>query len=179
MRIRGFFVAHAESRRLPRVTFRKLADSRARRMNRARVFHRFERRSHARASRGAASRVGGQAYRARQRPARHGGETESLRGSACDNQSTGRCRVSERQWTRLPSAMSPSKRARTRRAPTPDAKKAGLRCLREGPIYREARRMIKRLSLLAALFLLVGCADDPQSCKQAGGVWDGLTCSLR
>jgi hypothetical protein len=29
------------------------------------------------------------------------------------------------------------------------------------------------------LFLLAGCADDPRSCRQAGGVWDGVSCSAR
>ncbi|HEY3917520.1 MAG TPA: hypothetical protein VGL83_06990 [Stellaceae bacterium] len=39
--------------------------------------------------------------------------------------------------------------------------------------------MMTRCFVLLALFLLAGCADDPKSCKQAGGVWDGATCSLR
>ncbi len=39
--------------------------------------------------------------------------------------------------------------------------------------------MIARFLLFGALLLLVGCADDPQSCQQAGGSWDGVICSLR
>ncbi len=38
--------------------------------------------------------------------------------------------------------------------------------------------MITRVFVLFALFLLVGCADDPQSCSRAGGVWDDVSCSL-
>jgi hypothetical protein len=39
--------------------------------------------------------------------------------------------------------------------------------------------MISRLLVFTALFLLVGCADDPESCRQAGGVWSGISCSAR
>lgn len=36
-----------------------------------------------------------------------------------------------------------------------------------------------RFVALLAIFLLAGCADDPQSCKASGGVWSGSTCSAR
>lgn len=39
--------------------------------------------------------------------------------------------------------------------------------------------MTARFTLLILCLLLAGCADDPQSCQQAGGVWDGVLCSLR
>jgi hypothetical protein len=39
--------------------------------------------------------------------------------------------------------------------------------------------MIARIFVLVGLLLLVGCADDPQSCKQAGGTWNGSACSAR
>jgi hypothetical protein len=39
--------------------------------------------------------------------------------------------------------------------------------------------MAARIFVLAGLFLLVGCVDDLQGCKQAGGLWNGLTCSVR
>lgn len=39
--------------------------------------------------------------------------------------------------------------------------------------------MTTRIFVLLALLFLAGCADDAQSCKQAGGTWDGTSCSAR
>jgi uncharacterized lipoprotein YajG len=39
--------------------------------------------------------------------------------------------------------------------------------------------MTARIFVFLAVLFLAGCADDPQSCKQAGGTWDGALCTLR
>jgi len=39
--------------------------------------------------------------------------------------------------------------------------------------------MFTRVAVLLVLLALAGCADDPQSCRQAGGSWDGVSCSRR
>jgi hypothetical protein len=39
--------------------------------------------------------------------------------------------------------------------------------------------MMIRFLVLTLVMLVAGCADDPRSCHQAGGTWDGVSCSAR